>query len=65
MDQRIGQLEAIWTGQASSAYVARYHEFKPGFDNMRQLIEEIALALGKATDAFEQTDQSAAQAMRS
>jgi hypothetical protein len=32
---------------------------------MRQLIEEIALALGKATDAFEQTDQSAAQAMRS
>ena len=65
MDSRINQLEAIWTGQASSAYVARYHEFKPGFDNMRQLIADIATALSQATDAFEQTDQAAAQSLRS
>ena len=65
MDSRINQLEAIWTGQASSAYAARYYEFKPGFDNMRQLIADIATALSQATDAFEQTDQAAAQSMRS
>lgn len=65
MDNLLSNLQSEWEGEASTAYAQRYAELKPSFQNMQQLIEEIAQALDKTASEMETLDTVIAQAYRS
>lgn len=64
MDALLASLESEWEGAGSQAYVARYYELKPSFENVQEVIREIGEALQKTSDLYAETDNAVAQAYR-
>lgn len=58
MDGLLEQLQTEWEGAASSSYAEKYAQLKPGFEEARDLIQDISDALNKTADIVEETDNS-------
>ncbi|MBR2707598.1 MAG: WXG100 family type VII secretion target [Mogibacterium sp.] len=60
MDSLLQTLQAEWEGASSEAYAAKYGELRPSFVAMKDLIDDIAMALDKTAEAVESTDAAIA-----
>ena len=64
MDSLLEQLRTEWEGAASESYDVRYQQLKPGFEQARELIREIAQALDSTANIVEETDANIANQFR-
>lgn len=64
MDNLLTNLRSEWEGSASEAYEDKYHDLRPGFEAMQELIAEICTALNKTADIVELTDSDIANQLR-
>ena len=60
----IGELQAEWEGQASRAFAEQFYRLQPAFNEMRQLIDNIAMQLDQTANAVQQMDQDIANKFR-
>ncbi len=60
MDGLLQQLQGEWEGAASESYAARYQELKPSFQQIEQLIREIATALDNTANSQQELDEQIA-----
>jgi len=56
MRNLVNQLQEEWEGDASASFNARYNELEPGFNNAKELIDDIARALNKAAEIIQDAD---------
>jgi WXG100 family type VII secretion target len=63
MDTLLSNLKGEWEGASSEAYDARYQELRPGFVKAKELIEEIATALGNVATTLENADSQIASSL--
>lgn len=47
-----------WEGEAAQAYVEQFYQLKPSFDNMRQLVDDIATQIDQTLKAATDLDAS-------
>jgi|SRR5690625_52929 len=64
LNDLIQELEGVWEGGASEAFVAQYAELQPSFQNMEVLLEDIARQLRSSADTLRQTDANIASQIR-
>lgn len=64
LDQLLNQIQTEWEGNASQAYAARYQELRPGFEKVRELINEFAQGLDQAANTLEEADNQIAASFR-
>ena len=55
------ELQADWEGQASRAFHEQFERLQPAFNEMRQLIDNIAMQLDQSANAVQQMDQEIAR----
>ena len=60
----INELQTEWEGQASRAFADQFHRLQPAFNEMRQLIDNIAMQLDQTANAVQQMDQDIANMFR-
>jgi WXG100 family type VII secretion target len=65
LDTMKGQLEGMWDGAASEAFIAQYEELKPSFVKMSTLLADISKQLEDSAHVLQQTDQQIAGRIRS
>ncbi|MED4129431.1 WXG100 family type VII secretion target [Shouchella miscanthi] len=58
------QLQGMWDGQASEAFVQQYDELKPSFVRMGDLLGEVSEQLRNSGRTLEETDQQIAGNIR-
>ena len=64
MDEYLGALQEEWRGEASAAYAEKYESLKPNFENMRDLIYDIADALQAVAKRMGEEDSKIASQFR-
>jgi len=64
MGNIINELQTEWEGQASRAFHEQFERLRPAFNDMRQLIGDIATQLDGTANAVEQLDQDIASRFR-
>ncbi len=64
LDSMIGQLQAMWEGEASNAFRDQYEELKPSFVQMQNLVEDISRQLDKTAHALQEADANIAGQIR-
>ena len=50
-------MESEWEGAASASFAAQYEELRSSFENIRQVIEDIATQVDKTADIYQETDE--------
>ncbi len=58
LDSLMSALEGEWEGSSASKYIEKYQELLPSFKNMQELIAQLADALDKEANKFEEADNS-------
>ncbi len=61
MQNLINNLQQEWEGEASSKFAQQFSSLKPSFNNMRQLIDDIAGQLDATAKAVEELDRNISQ----
>lgn len=64
LDVMIGELHTMWEGASSAAFAEQYERLKPSFNDMRELLSEVGLQLGRAGQALQDADQQIAGQIR-
>ena len=64
MDEYLGALQVESRGEASAAYSEKYESLKPNFENMRDLIYDIADALQAVANRMGEEDSTIASQFR-
>lgn len=64
MNRYLSDLQQEWEGESSAAYAERFDQLRPGFEQARDLIHEIADALRNTAQRLEDTDKGIAQQFR-
>jgi len=60
----INELQSEWEGQASRAFAEQFERLRPAFNDMRELVGDIAMQLDGTANAVEQLDQDIASRFR-
>ncbi|TYR79168.1 WXG100 family type VII secretion target [Priestia megaterium] len=64
LDTMKSQLQDMWEGASSEAFVAQYEELKPSFIEMSNLLNKIAKQLDDSANVLEDTDNQIASQIR-
>lgn len=56
LDSLISSLESEWEGVSASKYISQYHDLRPSFVSMQQLITDLASELDQQANKFEAAD---------
>jgi len=60
MQNIINELLTEWEGAASASYSQQFNDLKPSFDNMKQLLDDMATQLDKTAEAVKALDEEIA-----
>lgn len=60
LDRLLQQLQQEWEGDSSRAYAEKFNQLRPGFVNVKNLVDEISTSLKKAAQIVEDTDKNIA-----
>ncbi|MCG3056475.1 WXG100 family type VII secretion target, partial [Escherichia coli] len=64
LDMMRNQLQDMWEGSSSQAFIAQYEELKPSFVEMSNLLNKIAKQLDDSANVLEDTDNQIASQIR-
>ena len=60
MQRLIERIPDAWAGQAADMYIAKFEEFKPGFNAVEELIEIIGIQIEQVLAGAQEWDSTAA-----
>lgn len=58
MEQEIKGMKSVWEGEAAETAIAKFTEFKQAFEEKKQTIDNYALFLEKAAEAYDNSENS-------
>ncbi|QQK77601.1 WXG100 family type VII secretion target [Salicibibacter cibarius] len=64
LDGYISELEGMWEGEASVAFLEQYERLKPSFMNMSDLLNQISQQLNNTGETMQSTDSQIAGSFR-
>ena len=56
LDTLINVLESEWEGVSASKYISQYHDLRPSFVSMQELVSDLATSLDSEANKFEAAD---------
>lgn len=64
MSKLVDALQEEWEGESSATFKTRFEEFIPGFNSVKDLIDDIAKQLDDTAHALETLDQEISNKMK-
>lgn len=64
MQRVIDSLQDSWEGDAAVAYGEQFHSLRPGLDQTRQLVQDIAVQIDQTLQAAQELDANIASKLR-
>ena len=56
LDRLINVLESEWEGNSASKYISQYHDLRPSFVSMKELVTNLATELDQQAEKFAAAD---------
>lgn len=58
MEAEINNMKGVWEGEASEVTINKFKEYKKGFEEKKQSIENYATFLESAAEAYDNSEES-------